>query len=329
MTHCEKLIRVARKCWPSNVWTTEVENGTMWHSHINYILQEIQAKITGGIPYEFLYNFPPAEDIHDNIKALSDNLADIDPNLYGTSGDRFQYVDFSVPVGYEEIKIISAKSMRINGQIFEGIFDYPSYGGIVFFLVICGFLLWTFRKKEYSEASLMESGLMTFGLLLKEGIDGCKGCSSQKTKNYIAFIAAIAFFLSTMYECIFISIFSARSMGKKIDSLEDLVSNFASDKKVYLVNNYFPHDLVKSSAFYDQLLPRIDLIEPESIYDLALEIYTNVNKGSHVIIEYESTFSAYFNGILPPEFVCAYPKAGLRLSSYPLASVPSAWIYRK
>ena len=51
-----KTIRVGRECIPGYAWTTDVENGTLWHGNGMLVLRELQKRYQ--FDYEFIHQFP-------------------------------------------------------------------------------------------------------------------------------------------------------------------------------------------------------------------------------------------------------------------------------
>ena len=65
----QTLIKVARDCYPHNIWTTEVENGTVWHGVGTFLLMEMQRKFP-QVQYQFIHQFPPSNVTNINAIAL-------------------------------------------------------------------------------------------------------------------------------------------------------------------------------------------------------------------------------------------------------------------
>ena len=51
-----KAVRVARECIPGFVWTTDVENGTLWHGNGMLLLMELQKQFQ--FQYSVVHKFP-------------------------------------------------------------------------------------------------------------------------------------------------------------------------------------------------------------------------------------------------------------------------------
>ena len=60
------FIRVARECWPTNVWVTQAENGTVWHGAGMLFLLQLQKSM--NLRFKFVHDLPPAKDTHHIMK---------------------------------------------------------------------------------------------------------------------------------------------------------------------------------------------------------------------------------------------------------------------
>ena len=136
----------------------------------------------------------------------------MDPNNYGVNYKRYKYVDFSYPVMKTAMSIISVRTSN-TGKIVDGVFDNLSYGLIFASVFMSAFILWAmqFRNKKRRD-SLLEAFLLTTGLLLRQYADTQNSkFYIARIKHFIAFIAIMMTFLSTMYNCVVISILTSGS----------------------------------------------------------------------------------------------------------------------
>ena len=53
-------LRVARECYQHSTWTTEKENGTIWHGAGMLLLILLQKRY--GFDYEFVHEMPPSDN---------------------------------------------------------------------------------------------------------------------------------------------------------------------------------------------------------------------------------------------------------------------------
>ena len=51
-----KTVRIARECIPGYAWTTDDENGTLWHGNGMLTMMELQKQ--HGFNFEFVTTFP-------------------------------------------------------------------------------------------------------------------------------------------------------------------------------------------------------------------------------------------------------------------------------
>ena len=131
-----EVLKVGRYCYPSMLWTTESENGTLWHGSASYVLNALKEKLP---KLEFISDLPKSNWTHPSIQSIADGKTDFDPDLFGYNWERFQFVDYSFPVFNEYIYIISAKQVDVRGKVLDGVFDQVSFA-----LFIIGFCLLTF-----------------------------------------------------------------------------------------------------------------------------------------------------------------------------------------
>lgn len=145
-------LKVGRKCFPSNAWVTDTDEGQMWHSNGNFILAEVKDSLP--VPMEFVRIYQPlAKDFGPVIngtvdfepdltsKLVSDGVSKSDSFFEGPNNvreDLKSLLDFSYPVHFgETINIISGKRSAFQGQIVLGVFDSLSYGLMLASLIGC------------------------------------------------------------------------------------------------------------------------------------------------------------------------------------------------
>lgn len=108
--------------------------------------------------FEFIDDLPTMNWSHPSVQALHQGLTDLDPDTFGVSWGRYQYVDFSTPILFGELHIVAAKAVT-KGRIVLGIFDLASSILIGLTFLAFGFLLW----------------------LWSDPIDFCPSCLCQKS----------------------------------------------------------------------------------------------------------------------------------------------------
>ena len=120
-----ETVKVGRYCpYIGTLRTTPAENGTYWHGHESYILNALKDKLP---PMEFVTELSESNWTISSIQSIIDGKVDFEPDFFFVYWERFQHVDYSVYVRYESIRIISAKSYDIGGQVLKGIFDEISF----------------------------------------------------------------------------------------------------------------------------------------------------------------------------------------------------------
>ncbi|CAM6053559.1 unnamed protein product [Sphagnum tenellum] len=78
--------------------------------------------------YKTVTDFSPSNLTLPDVQTISDGLGDVAPEAYFVWHSRYQHVDFSFPVEYIFVYIISRRSDRSKGiDVLRGIFGLKSY----------------------------------------------------------------------------------------------------------------------------------------------------------------------------------------------------------
>lgn len=108
-------------CSPAKNSISHTDNATVWHDRTFYIFNQLRTNLPD---LAILHDHPEPQLMKRHFAAITDGSADVNPNLFGMSWERYQMADFSTPVAVSEIGIISRK--LIERSVFEGIFDTMS-----------------------------------------------------------------------------------------------------------------------------------------------------------------------------------------------------------
>ena len=158
-----------------------------------------------------------------------------------------------------------------------------------------------------------------FGQLFDKG--------SNRIKGVLTFMGVMFGFISMMYSSIVISLLTTVKNTTPIDTWDDVLKY--PSKKIYAYRGSYQEDLLRRSAFYDQLKGRVELIDKaRESKENVIEKYKNVHKGNHVMINYMTSAVQEYRRRLPLSVSCSLPLENLRVSP-PLANVPVALIYKK
>ena len=314
------IIRVARECIPGYVWTTDIANGTLWHGNGMLLLSELQKQF--NFDFKIVHKFPKYNDsdgIHYIAKGtvqstvcirvsltksylistgLSENYADVDPDLYQFFYDQSKFVDHSTPIFFNDVSIVST---RLPGEVdlFGGTFDFASFVLICLSIISVAMVL-----ALLFENKIMDSTFSVFKIILKQNLDKQKKRQSITEKGFLAFEMLALSTIGMMYSSIVISILSVPSPQKQIDSLYDLTF---SPKRIF-INKYIKNEILSKSVHYDDLKDRIDIWDFGASYNDSIEkIYNGLLKQTHVsivirrnvIFQYRSAVSSWLRCKLP------------------------------
>lgn len=145
-------IRIGRYCNPIQVWATEADNGTYWHGTETSFLKLIRHQLP---PIEIVTNYPKANWTIPHIHAINQGLIDMDPDFFGVNWRRFQTVDFSAPLYYDGIVILSSNNMKTD--VIKGVFDYYSYVAFATCLLLLSVVLFTLDESRSDLTKSMSS----------------------------------------------------------------------------------------------------------------------------------------------------------------------------
>lgn len=131
----------------------------------------------------------------------------------------------------------------------------------------------------------------------------------------LARLAGVAsFFLTSMYSAMVISVLTTGMNVEMIDTLEQLAHRF-TDRRIYVNQGTFPHDVLKHSIYYPLLQSRIDVLPLSESREATEAMYTNVADGTHVFIDFKSNIKNDFQKKVSPEFLCDVSADQIRYSS--------------
>lgn len=140
-------------------WITQTDNATVWHSRSAFLFNKLRPKLPELV---MVHDHPEPPGIRRYFLAISDGHSDVDSSLFGINWERYQWADFSAPVGFSDIVIVSR--MMVKRSVFEGIFDNSSL--VMCFLTVLALLilLWVCQKRlcfSFSDCSAMPHLIFT------------------------------------------------------------------------------------------------------------------------------------------------------------------------
>ena len=314
-----ETVKIGMNCVPGYTWATQEKDGTVWHGLTNFMLKELK-KIFPRI--ELVHNQPKANWSSPSIQAIHEGSIDIDSFLYGINYRRYQYVDFATPVSFADMGIISVKSVN-QGRITEGIFDTPTYILIVAAIILLSLTLWIIERMDISFSKCL---MYIFGSVMRQSMNQKHSTFGEKAVIMLVGIGSVA--LTTMYSSKITSNLTIGHETQNIQGFEDLVMKYP-DVKIYAYRGSYQEDLLKSSAFYDQLKSRVVLIEKSrETPEIVMAKYQNIHQGTHVMINYLVNTKRDYERRMPLSVACSIPLANIRISP-PLANVPLTLVHKK
>ena len=249
------------------------------------------------------------------FSGLEANHADLDPDYNIFEYSAYKHVDFSVPVIYGQVFIMSSKYMD-SGSIFKDAFD-----GVSSKLILLSFAMYAIMFWIQGWRSPFTSLLNVAGIFLRQEV------KIRKVNLNIIFMLLTTTMISTMYNSKIISIMTAKKDVEKIDSLEDLVYKYPN-KEIWLAYDY---EFLKDSMYYDKLKSRMKVVNLDLTVwgDTVMQVLLDVNKGTHVFVDIDINFSMYYAVYIPDWFACQYPEENIRFSQNVLNLIRGVWVYRK
>ena len=319
-----EVVRIGRECLPSNVWTTDAENGTLWHGHSSYILNELRNKLP---PLKFVSQLSPSNWSYAAVHSILDDVIDLDPDTYALIWDRFQYVDYSYPIQHGKYYIISGELISISGQVLDGVFDGMSYA-LFGLALLCFTLLLTFGNPEQNEPSKwkwISSFVVNLIAALGMMITPCSYSISKNNKITDFLARFCSFLLYVFYNSVIISKLLAPLNLDSIDTLEDLVK---ADVKILVLKTSGQMKFLQNSAFYNEMEDKMetpDLME----YLQNWKTYSReISSRKMVVLEAKHNI-VELNKYIPEKVRCDIIQNQQFYYSQPMFESNVAWIFKK
>ena len=102
------------------------------------------------------------------LQTVADGRADIAPDHFGFTYDRFRMVDFSPILRYSYVSIFYGKRSELVADPFRNVFDAPSYGFLAAGFILLTVTIWLALRRE-REISFIKFATQSFGHLFGQG----------------------------------------------------------------------------------------------------------------------------------------------------------------
>ena len=158
-------LRLVGECYPSSVGYFQTDNGTIWQGQWFRFFSENQHLFP---TYQILTEseFVPANQTYTTLQTLYEGKADVIPDQFGITQERYQFVDFSQPVSFPKSYVITAKNLKVGASFFTGVFDLWSLASFFLSLTVL-WGLYLFIYQQFSDNRLTAehvTAVLTYGL---------------------------------------------------------------------------------------------------------------------------------------------------------------------
>lgn len=185
---------------------------------------------------------------HPLLQTVKDSKVDVAPLEVGLTSQRFSFLDFTNPVTFAEIHIIS-KRIDANEirEFLLDIYDFPTMICILLSFVLMTCIIY-FSQNKYSLTSIV---FHSFGAALNQGFP-------MKMKlGTLAFVfTLIAMIITTIFSGLIISQLMKKTPPKHVDNLTQLRK--APFLKIIIVNQSYIQDIFATSPNLQDLQSRIE-----------------------------------------------------------------------
>ena len=254
---------------------------------------------------------------------------DFAPDLFGYTPQRFALVDFSTPIRFEEIGIFYGKLFSIQGDIIEGIFDWPSYISIMVGAIAFNVTIYVALKRENLMASLtfVKTSTYLVGHIFGQGFPYSGSRTSTQSILQLFFITYTL--LRLMYTSILITKLTATDDLFSINSLEELARE-KTEMRILIVRNSYVADGIKHIKTFNDMADRIEYFAypTENHLDFYQGLMEKIVRRTHVLIEAPININRYRKTV-PEEVRCKFLAKNFGYSNEKIFVLPSGWPIRK
>ena len=323
-------LRVIGECWPSNIWYESSGNGTLWQGNGMYKLRELQSRLP---PLEVVADLSPSNATFESIQTLLDGRADVSPDTWGATYQRFKLVDFSHSQNIFGTYVYSGRSDNpALGNIFIGVFDPPSCVLFILSMLAMMATMHLYLRREKPGFAFAASATYMLGNCLDQPLCPAALPRQSFARSLVVYFAAYNVIVSIMYSSRIIAMLTNRAQAGEINSLEDLLRPCHEHLRVWVSEMSFVKEKLSGLKSYQALGDRVDLFRESADDNRTAErfesILASVLNGTHVIIQSEANLEAMMTKIYGRSGVCQPRTDDFRRSRDALFFTSSVWLYR-
>ena len=261
-------------------------NTTIWKGvGITWMLDIIQVMNMSLADVEIVTELSPSNVTHPLIQTLMDGKADVLPAHAGVSHKRYQFVDFSAPLGYTSSVLYSKKQTNeLPGNFLSSTFDLTSYILILITMATVGLAVWVSQARPQQDHPWGMYAFYTIGSFFTGSLpDAMTYGISGRQKLVLALYGASILIVSKSFSGMITASLLSQQVPKQIDSLWD-VAKVPSLKIITAERTFWYDDLMSHPAtalMEDRIQIRPLLKANTSDIIGALE---DISAGTHVLV---------------------------------------------
>ena len=277
-------LRIAMDCGAFSLWFEPDPSGTgvAWHGGPAWDFANMRFRI--GLEYEVLTELPkPRNNLYSDMLALMDGVADISIDKWGVNYERSKLIDFSYPLDYKGIYIVSGiRKGSSHADLVLGVYDDTSFGLLILAIIAMILMSWILLKKEKRDRSLLTCAIYIFENVMHQPLNRAVVPRSFSGRAIMAIFAIYNLALNLMYMSIITSLLISGSKPPQIDSLADLNKEENKDVRILMRKQGYIGPYLKSANMLSGFEDRVDFFDTTDRFKPF--ITASILNGSHIYI---------------------------------------------
>lgn len=318
-------MKILGTCFPNDIW---FKTPSLWYGRGLWAARDMHQMLKMDQDLMIETRLSESNFTHPLLQTVMDARVDVAPIEVGMTSQRHEFLDFTNPVVYAKIHIIS-KRIQPNdiGDFLLGIFDQPTMICIGLSFVVMSSIIWfsNWLQNRDAKHGLAYIFIHTIGAALNQGYPLKMRLGSQAT-NLAALFGFMAMIVSTIFSGLVISQLMKKPLPLQIRNLENLKAN--PDLKIIISPKSYIDDIFESTSNLQVFKPRIEWLQFDISNVSSLQNVKNkIMEGTHVWVDDSDNFKKYIKIL---ETANHTPQlTSLFYLSEPILHHPGAWIMPK
>ena len=282
-------LRIAMDCGAFSLWFEPDPSGTgvAWHGGPAWDFANMRFRI--GLEYEVLTELPkPRNNLYSDMLALMDGVADISIDKWGVNYERSKLIDFSYPLDYKGIYIVSGiRKGSSHADLVLGVYDDTSFVLLILAIVAMIIMTWILMKKENRDCSFLTCAIYIFENVMHQPLNRLVVPKLFSGRVIVTIFAIYNLALNLMYMSMITSLLISGSKPPQINTLADLNKEENKEVRILMRKQSYVGPFLKSANMLDGFEDRIHFFDSADI--LKPYIIESMLNGSHVYITDSAT----------------------------------------